>query len=129
MRGAAVRFLTLRAYLQLLRFDFYLLRGDFARLYAAVREFPLRAPLSQHEVSEQVCSAMDLAAIGYFKHVRCLQRSAATTCLLRKCGVPAQMVLGAQLVPFQAHAWVEVEGRVVSDKPYSAELYAILDRC
>jgi hypothetical protein len=124
-----VRLLTLRAYLQLLRFEFYLLRGDFARLHGAVRGFPLGPRLSQNGVTERVCAAMDLACIGYFKHVLCLQRSAATTCLLRKSGVPAQMVLGAQLVPFQAHAWVEVEGRVVNDKPYTSELYSVLDRC
>jgi hypothetical protein len=39
------------------------------------------------------------------------------------------MVIGAQLMPFRAHAWVEVDGRVVNDKPYAAEVYTVLDRC
>jgi hypothetical protein len=39
------------------------------------------------------------------------------------------MVLGAQLLPFRAHAWVEVDGAVVNDKPYIHEIYQVLDRC
>jgi hypothetical protein len=58
-----------------------------------------------------------------------LQRSAATACLLRRYCVEAHMVIGAQQMPFKAHAWVEVGGRVVNDKPYVAEMYSVLDRC
>ena len=54
---------------------------------------------------EHVCRAVDLACIWYPKEVRCLQRSAATACLLKHCGFPAQMVVGARWMPFQAHAW------------------------
>jgi hypothetical protein len=39
------------------------------------------------------------------------------------------MVIGAQQLPFKAHAWVEVDGRVVNDKPYVPEMYTVLDRC
>jgi hypothetical protein len=43
--------------------------------------------------------------------------------------VSAHLVIGAQQMPFKAHAWVEVDGIVVNDKQYIGELYAILDRC
>ena len=43
--------------------------------------------------------------------------------------IPAQMVIGTQQIPFRAHAWVEVDGSVVNDKPYTPEMYAVLDRC
>jgi len=59
----------------------------------------------------------------------CLQRSAATACLLKRFGVSAQLVIGAQQMPFKAHAWVEVDGVVVNDKPYTSEIYTVLDRC
>jgi hypothetical protein len=72
---------------------------------------------------------MDIACAFYFKQVLCLQRAAATTILLRQYGVPAEMVIGTQLCPFRAHAWVEVAGRVANDKPYTADLYRVLDRC
>jgi len=32
-------------------------------------------------------------------------------------------------MPFKAHAWVEVDGRVVNDKLYTPEMYGVLDRC
>ncbi len=70
-----------------------------------------------------------LILIAYWKQALCLQRSAATACLLKRYGVPAQMVIGARQIPFKAHAWVEVDGRVVNDKLYMPEIYAVLDRC
>jgi hypothetical protein len=72
---------------------------------------------------------MDLACVFYPKSVLCLQRSAATTLLLRRHGIRAELVIGAQMLPFKSHAWVEVEGTVVNDKPYMREIYQVLERC
>ena len=122
-------FLVLRAYLRLIQFDLYLARGDFKALYEKVREYPTSKMSASLKPVEQICSAVDLACIWYWKEVPCLQRSAATACLLKGHGVPAQMMIGAQPMPFKAHAWVEVDGRVVNDRPYMREMYAVLDKC
>jgi len=122
-------FLVLKAYLKLIHFDLYLARGNFAALYDKVRNYPIRRPVAAPGAVERICSAIDIACIWYWKEALCLQRSAATACLLKKYGVPAQLVIGAQQMPFKAHAWVEVNGRVVNDKPYTPEMYAVLDRC
>jgi hypothetical protein len=121
--------LLLQAYVQLIRFDLYLQRGNFARIRDRVREHPLQLRVTTADVVRRLCSAVDLACIWYCKEVRCLQRSAATACLLKSYGVPGQLVIGVQQLPFKAHAWVEVDGAVVNDKPYMAEMYAVLDRC
>jgi Transglutaminase-like superfamily len=121
-------FLVLKAYLQLIIFDVYLARGNFRALYDRVRKCPVAKKARAPDI-ERICSAVDIACIWYWKEALCLQRSAATACLLKRCGVPAQMVLGAQQIPFRAHAWVEVGGCVVNDKPYTSEMYAVLDRC
>ena len=122
-------FLVLKAYLKLIHFDLYLARGNFEALYNKVRVYPIgKGPPSSDSV-ERICSAIDMACIWYWKEALCLQRSAATACLLKKYGVPAQLVIGAQQMPFKAHAWVEVSGHVVNDKPYTPEMYAVLDRC
>ena len=122
-------FLVLRAYFDLLHFDLYLARGNFAALCQRVRTYPIR----EHEVSravvETICAAVNMACIWYWKDVLCLQRSAATACLLKGSGVSAQMMIGAQKMPFKAHAWVEVDGRVVNDRPYMREMYTVLDKC
>jgi hypothetical protein len=121
--------LILQAYLKLIQFDFYLAPGNFEALYSKVRNYRIRKrPLSPDSV-ERICSAMDMACVWYWKEALCLQRSAATACLLKRFGIPAQLVIGAQQMPFKAHAWVEVDGRVVNDKPYTPETYAVLDRC
>ncbi len=121
-------FLVLQAYAKLIHFDFYLAWGTFTALYNKVRHCPTGSKASPFTV-EQICYAVDMAGIWYWKKTLCLQRSAATACLLKRHGVPAQMVIGAQQMPFKAHAWVEVDGRVVNDKPYTPELYGVLDRC
>ena len=121
--------LVLRAYVSLLRLEIPLGRGNFAAIYNSVRRHPCRSTNSVGDPTERVCSAVDLACVWYWKQVLCLQRSAATVRLLRDRGVPAQLVIGAQQVPFKAHAWVEVQGQVVNDRSYTGEMYAVLDRC
>jgi hypothetical protein len=124
-----MRFLTFEAYMRLIQFDLYLARGNFSALYEKVRRYPIGSGMASQDRVERLCKAVDMACIWYWKEALCLQRSAATACLLRRHGVPAEMVLGAQHMPFKAHAWVEVEGFVVNDKPYVREMYTVLDRC
>ncbi len=122
-------FLVLQAYLKLIHFDLCLARGNFAALYNRVRHYPITNKAPSSDAVEKICSAVDMACIWYWKEALCLQRSAATACLLKRYGVRAQMVIGARQMPFKAHAWVEVDGRVVNDKSYTPELYGVLDRC
>jgi Transglutaminase-like superfamily len=122
-------FLVLRAYWKLIHFDLYLVRGKFAALHDHVRNYPVSKAAASHDVTRKICAAVDMACIWYWKQVLCLQRSAATACLLKGHGVPAQMMIGAQQMPFKAHAWVEVDGRVVNDKADMREVYAVLDQC
>jgi hypothetical protein len=124
-----VRSLVLKAYLRLICFHFYLARGSFEILYDKVRLCPIAKRSAAPGEVERICAAVDIACIWYWKEVLCLQRSAATACLLKSFGISARMVIGAQQMPFKAHAWVEVEGKVVNDKPYTPEIYEVLDRC
>ena len=121
-------FLVLRAYLELIRIDVYLRAEDFASLYNFVRRQQVKS-VNARNSTERICAAVDMACIWYWKQVLCLQRSAATACLLKANGIAAAMIIGGQQMPFKAHAWVEVEGRVVNDKPYMREMYAVLDQC
>lgn len=122
-------FLVVRAYFRLIQFDFYLAKGNFQALYDKVRKYPTSRESTLNNVCETICAAVDMACIWYWKEALCLQRSAATACLLRRHGVKAELVIGAQQMPFKAHAWVEVDGSVVNDKPYTPEMYSVLDRC
>jgi hypothetical protein len=119
---------VLTAYLELVRFGFHIRRRNFAALHFAVRNSGVHKHTPRCSSLEELCRAVDLACIWYGKKVLCLQRSAAATCLLRRHGIPAQLVIGTQQIPFNAHAWVEVEGRVVNDRAYMPEMYAVLER-
>ena len=77
----------------------------------------------------RICQAVAYACIWYAKPVLCLQRSAVAVTLLRKYGILAEMVIGAQRLPLKAHAWVEVDGRVVNDKPEVQTDYLVMERC
>jgi len=118
-----------RAYAELLSLEYPLLRRNFSAVHDKVRNTHLRAPARENITPDQVCRAIDLAAALYLKQVLCLQRSAATACLLKRHGYPAEMVIGVQQLPFVAHAWVELDGRVVNDKQYISEVYSVLTRC
>jgi len=122
-------FLVLKAYLNLIHFDIYIARGRFALLYEKVRRSPTGRQITAPGEMDHICSAVDMACIWYWKEVLCLQRSAATAVLLKQHGIPAQLVIGAKQMPFKAHAWVEVEGCVVNDRPYAPQVYSVLDRC
>lgn len=121
--------LTVRAYALLLSFETVIVRRDFASLYSRVRRQRTWHVESPVEICWRASDAVDRACVLYFKPVQCLQRSAATVCLLRQLGVEARLVVGARHLPFQAHAWVESGGRVINDKQRVVETYAVLDRC
>jgi hypothetical protein len=120
--------LLLRAYRELIRFQIYLWRGDFAALHHSVQRLARREVNAPAEQIAKTCHVMNVACVWYWTEVLCLQRSAATACLLRRYGVDAQLVVGAKMMPFKAHAWVEVDGRVVNDKAYVTDSYGVLER-
>lgn len=122
--------LVLESWLLLVYFDVIMRLRNFDALINAVRSRKIRTPIPEAAPSvAALCSAIDLACVFYFKKVRCLQRSAATALLLRRYGAPAEMVIGAQIIPFKSHAWVEVDGTIVNDKPYMLDIYRVLERC
>ena len=122
--------LVFESWLILLYFDFMMRLRDFKSLHSFVRNIKVRARSADMSISStELCRAMDLACVFYFKRVLCLQRSAATTLLLRRHGRRAEMVIGVQVVPFRSHAWVETDGAIVNDKPYMLDIYSVLERC
>jgi hypothetical protein len=121
---------VLESWLLLFYFEFVMRFRDFKALNVIVRKARVRPTRSKsHAESADLCYAMDLACVFYFKQAMCLQRSAATTLLLRRHGWEAEMVIGAQVLPLKSHAWVEISGAVVNDKPYMLDIYQVLERC
>lgn len=121
--------LIVQSWVRLVYFEVLMCSRSFEIVHAAVRKQPTCARDLRGHTDADICHAIDLACVFYFKRVLCLQRSAATALLLRHYGWNAEMVIGAQILPFQSHAWVEIGDRVVNDKPYVTEMFQVLERC
>ncbi len=124
-----MRLIFWKALMGLLAFDLLLWARGFSSMHRTVRLWKVVKNGHLAADIEAVCQAVNRACVWYPKPVLCLQRSAVTTCLLRGCGVPAQMVIGAQRLPFQAHAWVEVAGHPVNEKRDVRTIYGVWERC
>lgn len=118
--------LTAIAWLGLLAFDVARVAG-FARMCAWLRRLPA-ASRPSHASTEDVVWSVEEACVWYVRRVACWQRSAVATWLLRRNGIAAQLVIGCRPLPFESHAWVEVDGRVVNDRPQYQRVFTVLDR-
>ena len=107
---------TFAAFIGLLAFDLLLKFRGFQSLIKRVESWPTAGPhTTERELCKRVRAMVDRAQLYYPKKAMCLQHSAVVTCLLRRRGIPAEMVLAAQEFPPKGHAWAEVEGEVVND--------------
>lgn len=118
--------LTLHAWCLLVMFDAAQVVG-FQFTCAVMRRVRPKAK-APHCSPEHVVWAIDEACVWYFKRVACLQRSAVTTWLLRRAGIAASLVIGYRPMPFESHAWVEVNGIVINDRPQYQRFFTVLDR-
>lgn len=122
--------LIIESWLLLLYIEFLLCVKDFGAVCDGVRRQAVYHKCkSVRRSSTELRHAIDLACVFYFKRVRCMQRSAATTILLRRHGLASEMVIGVQILPFASHAWVEIEGDVNDDSANMMTTHQILDRC
>jgi hypothetical protein len=126
-RACLLTVLTLQAWLGLAAFDLVMLAG-FARAHERVRNCRVRPRLASRPTTEHIVWAVDEACVWYVKRAPCLQRSAVATRLLRRYGLQAELVIGYRPLPFESHAWVEVNGLVVNDRPQYQKYFAVLER-
>lgn len=119
----------LAAFAGLLAFDLLLKFRGFQSLLKRVENWPITEPrINNLAPCRRVRAMVDRAQIYYPKKAMCLQRSAVITCLLRRRGLGAELVLGAQEYPPKGHAWAEVNGVVVNDNPAVNMKYRELKR-
>lgn len=118
-----------KALIGLIVFDVRGLDHNFAKMHTVVSTWPVAQRKIPDQAVEHVCRAVNYACSWYPKRVRCIQRSAVTTCLLRDWGIAAQMVMGAQVLPIKAHAWTEVDGRAIDERRDVQRVYAVWERC
>ena len=115
--------------LYLFTYDLLLKLTGFQQLYRSIHTWPVaKQPTLDASGIAKLCETIDTARLWYPRKIQCLPLSAMATCLLRCCGIDAKMVTGIQKEPFKGHAWVEVDHRVVNDKPKVQIDFNVLDR-
>ena len=125
-RAVLLSALTVTAWIELAAFDLARPAG-FSRLCASLaRTRAIRR--RSLATADDIVWAVEEACVWYVKRAACLQRSFVTTRMLRRHGFAAEMVIGCRPLPFESHAWVEVDGRVVNDLPQYQRAFTVLNR-
>jgi Transglutaminase-like superfamily len=118
-----------QALIGLIAYDALNAACSFRTLHSLLKNCLVGTHAGNDDAIDRVCAAVNHACIWYPKRALCLQRAFVTTWLLRKHGVNALMVLGAQRLPFKAHAWVEVDGKAINERTNVQATYAVWERC
>ena len=125
-RRGRLTVLAAQAWLALVAFDLARPAG-FGRMCAWLqRRRPSARPSGA--ASDDIVWSVDEACVWYVKRTACLQRSVVATWLLRRHGIAAQLVIGCRPLPFESHAWVEVDGCVINDLPQYRRVFVVLNR-
>jgi hypothetical protein len=90
----------------------------FFSLYDAIRYVSnydaKRKGCHPHSI-ENIIKAINTALLIFPLKSKCLLWSMVTTIMLRLHNIKAHFNIGVQNMPFMAHAWVEVDGKIIAD--------------
>jgi hypothetical protein len=73
----------------------------------------------------QVCAGVERARIWYPKEIKCMQHSVVIKFLLAHSGLNARLAIAGRCMPFQSHAWVELDGTVINDTQRVQQYYRV----
>ena len=105
------------SFLLLAATDLSLRTLGFSRTVAIARRLAHARASADSELVSEICRRVAVAAVLYPGRARCLEQSMALYVLLRRRGIAADLRLGVQPYPFNAHAWVELNGVALNEEP------------
>lgn len=76
----------------------------------------------------QLSDTLDVACAFYLKKVFCLAWASTFVLLALEKGWRCNLAIGAQSIPFYAHAWAECDGKVINDEPIIQQYLSVLLR-
>ena len=91
----------------------------FARSVALIRKLAGKRSTipTSRAATMPVCQRVITAGVFYPGRALCLEQSLVLYVLLRRRAVAAELRLGVQPYPFNAHAWVELAGAPLNETP------------
>ena len=78
------------------------------------------------EVIRETLRKVIVATAFYPGRSKCLEQTLASYMLLRRRGARVQIRFGVQPYPFYAHAWLELDGQPLTEKPELVSRFALL---
>lgn len=126
MTHPSARRFSVPVFLELVSFDVRLKLLGFRKVCDWVEQCPIAQIAPQPGAIPDVIDTVNRACVYYPKKILCFERSAVVTRLLRRVGVSAKLIIGAQRVPFYMHAWVEVDGSLVDGDPLTRKHLGVL---
>jgi hypothetical protein len=108
---------ALRAFKILTEVDLVLRRKGLVGLINIIKEHTKSKLHKDSDLEEQdkYISALNIACLWYPMPVKCLKWLATLSLMLLRHQIPAQFVIGVQNNPFWAHAYVQLNGKVLGD--------------
>lgn len=125
------RFLTVRAWLSMLRMDVTLRKQGFSAVYERLeQESPVALDGTDMGDVERTRAAFIRAENFYLRRAApndCLPRSLALLAFMRRGGVPVVHRIGARRFPsFHCHAWVEYDGAPILEQLSQVGDYTVI---
>lgn len=104
----------------------------FDRVYALASKVPTVGAttddVDRQARIDRLFTAIERACRPICRRDYCVQRAASAATLLRLHGHEAVIVIGVRRPPFEAHAWVEVDGAPVVESAETLATYTVIRR-
>lgn len=110
--------LIFEAYFILLRVHFMIKTLGFYRLIQIIKNKSKKSKhfiLKSSEEFEVLVHALNRACFYFPKRTKCLEWSAALVLMALSRGWKCNLEIGVQNLPFSAHAWVALDGKIIAD--------------
>lgn len=106
-------------------------KGKLAQLFSLLdgyaRKYKILSTPEQKEI-DKMAYILDKACILYPAKILCLAWASTFVMLFLKRGWCCELVMGIQTSPFYAHAWVELNGKIINDDSQLQERLAPIFR-
>ncbi len=100
-------------------------RNRIQGLVSWLHQSPSKARKQKVDLNS-IVKNINIACLIYHGSTRCLHRAAALVRIALKHGYDARLIIGVQTQPFLAHAWAEVDSKVVGESPHRRKQLAVI---
>src|SRR5262249_35928873 len=123
----ANKYHVFKTFIQLAKVHRALKRQGIKGVLDAIQETPKTNLIIPSDLQiNQLSDLVDAASMLYPKKTFCLAWAATFVLLARKNNWDSQLVIGVQAHPFYAHAWAQIDGKVIHDDPIIAQVLSLI---